>query len=71
MSELEIKQHIQTAISQLSFIQQKKLLDFIQSMLGLNQKKSPKNLLAFVGIFDKKDSDDFRDALQIDHDGWS
>lgn len=74
MSELEIKQHITQAIKQMSLVQQKKLLAFIQSMLGIRKPSQPNGILQFAGIFDAQDSREFKAALkdceQIDHDGW-
>lgn len=74
MSSLEIKQNILKALDRMSLIQQVKLLEFINSFLALPEKKEPKTILKFAGIFDEQDVKDFHEALkdceQIDEDEW-
>ena len=74
MSSLEIKQHILEAFDQMPLVQQLKLLEIVKSMLAGQEKREPKSILKFAGIFDEQDSKDFELALkdfdQIDEDDW-
>lgn len=74
MSSLEVRQDILKALDRMPLIQQIKLLEFINSMLAFQEKREPKAILKFAGIFDKQDVEDFQNALkdceQIDEDEW-
>ena len=73
--ELNIQKHIIRAIQQLSIVQQAKLLDFINAMLGKAPKPSNKAaILGFAGSFDKQSIQEMNEALedceQIDENEW-
>lgn len=73
--ELNIQNHIIKAIQQLSVVQQKKLLDFINAMLGKSPKSSNKKaILEFAGSFDEQSIQEMNEALedceQIDENEW-
>jgi len=74
MGELEIQQSIIKALGRMSIVQQLKLLEFINSMMVMPQKKKPKGILRFAGSFDATDTQEFESSLkdceQIDEDGW-
>ncbi|MEM6805861.1 MAG: hypothetical protein AAF696_30975 [Bacteroidota bacterium] len=74
MSSLEIRQHILEAFDQMPLMQQLKLLEIVKSMLARQEKREPKSILKFAGIFDEQDRKDFELALKdfdkIDEDGW-
>ncbi len=73
--ELEIKNRIADALQKLSLVQQVKLLDFINAMVGTMPEASDKNkLLKFAGVFDEKDIVEMKSAIKdcekIDKDEW-
>ena len=73
--ELNIQNHIIKAIQQLSVVQQRKLLDFINAMLGNVSKPSNKEvIIQFAGSFDKQSIHEMNEALedceQIDENEW-
>ena len=74
MSNIELQESIIRSIQQLTFIQQLKLLDFINSMLKIKREGEPKGLLKFVGVFEKEDIQEMEKAIedceQIDEDEW-
>ena len=74
MSSLEIRQNLLEAFDQMPLVQQLKLLEIVKSMLTKQQKREPKSILKFAGIFDDQDRKDFELALKdfdkIDEDGW-
>lgn len=73
--ELNIQNHIINAVQRLSLVQQIKLLDFINAMLGKAPKPSNKEaILEFAGSFDDQAIQEMNEALedceQIDEDEW-
>jgi len=73
--ELNIQNHIIKAIQQLSTVQQLRLLDFINAMLGKGPKSSNKeSILEFAGSFDEQSIQEMNEALkdceQIDENEW-
>ncbi|MEZ4824931.1 MAG: hypothetical protein R3C61_01355 [Bacteroidia bacterium] len=74
MGERDIQQSILKAVSRLSFVQQLKLLEFINSMLSVSRGDRSKGILQFSGIFDANDTKEFQSSLsdvsQIDEDEW-
>ena len=74
MSELEIQQSILKALSKMSVVQQQKLLEFINSMMGLKKNEPQKRILKFAGIFDPNDTKEFESAIKdcerIDENEW-
>lgn len=73
--EINIQNHIIKAIQQLSVVQQVKLLDFINAMLGKAPKPSNKEaILKFAGSFDEQSIQEMDEALedceQIDENEW-
>jgi len=74
MSNIELQGSIIQLVQQLTAIQQLKLLEIINAMLGPRQEGSPKGLLKFVGLFEKDDLEEMelalKDCEQIDEDEW-
>ncbi len=72
MGKLEIQKSIIKALSEMSLVQQMKLLEFINSMLGISSGRKPKGILQFAGAFDATDTKEFeaflKDTRQIDTD---
>ncbi len=73
--EFNIQNHIIKAIQQLSAVQQMRLLDFINAMLGRASKPANKMaILEFVGLFDEQSIQEMNEALedceQIDENEW-
>lgn len=64
MGELEIQQSILKALNKMSFVQQVKLLEFINSMQAYSSMGKGKDILQLAGIFDSIDTDDFESALK-------
>lgn len=73
--EFNIQNHIIRAMQELSVVQQIKLLDFINAMLGKSPKVSNKEImLKFAGSFDEQSIQEMNEALedceQIDDNEW-
>jgi flagellar biosynthesis/type III secretory pathway ATPase len=72
MSEIEIQDSVIKAMKQMSLDQQKKLFEFVNSILSISEK--PKDIMHFFGVFDKETTLEFeqsiKDSSQIDTNEW-
>ena len=74
MANIELKETLLRSIQQLTLIQQLRLLEFIDSLLGLKKGGEPKGFLKFVGAIPSHDLKEMESAIkdceQIDEDEW-
>jgi len=74
MEKLELQNSILNVIKQLSYTQQVKLLEFVQTLVKKNESEKKHDILKFAGAFEEQDLKEFKKAIkdceQIDKNEW-
>ena len=74
MNKIEIQSAILRAVQRLNEVQQLKLLDFINAMIGSKKKEPVNSLVQFAGYFDPEDLRQMQSAIKdcekVDADEW-